>query len=436
MIRATLTLILSLAALPALATVKIEEVTTPGGIDAWLVESHDLPFASVEIRFAGGTSVDTPDALGAVNLMTGLLEEGAGDMDSRAFAEARETLAASIGFSSNRESVSVSLTFLTETRDEVAELVRLALTEPAFDPVAVERVREQVLTGLRFDLNDPGTIASLEWSARAWGDHPYGRPSEGTIDSVTALTRDDLVAAHGNAIARDRVFVGAVGDLTPEQLSTFLDTILGGLPDTGAPEIPEAEFLLEGGLSVVPYDTPQSVARFGHSTLERDHPDFFPLFVVNEVMGGNGFRSRLGQEVRVKRGLTYGIGTYVYQLSKGDMLLGAVNTVNPRMGETVEVLRDEWAKLARDGITADELDRAKTYLTGAYPLRFDGNSRIAGILVGMQLDGMPIDYVETRNAKVEAVTLEEANRVAAEYFRPDDLHILIVGQPEGVTPTD
>ncbi len=437
MIRAAFAAVLALiVAVPAQAAVEIQEVTSPGGIEAWLVEERSIPFAAIEIRFRGGTSLDLPGKEGAANLMMALLEEGAGDLDAQGFAEARESLAASFEFDASQDAVSVSARFLTENRDAAVALLRQALIAPRFDEDAVERVRAQVLSGLRSDATDPGEIASRTFNTLAYGAHPYARPSEGTIESVTALTRDDIVAAHAQTMARDRIYVGAVGDIGAEELGLLLDALLGDLPAEGAPLPGEAEFLLPGGVSVVPFDTPQSVALFGHSGIPRDDPDFFAAFVANEIFGGSGFQSRLMEEVRVKRGLTYGIGAWLVNNDRSDLVLGQVASANDRMAETLEVVRAEWARIAAEGVTQEELDSAKTFLTGAYPLRFDGNGTIARILVGMQMDGLPVDYIESRNDKVNAVTLADIQRVVKRIYRPEDLHVVVVGQPAGVEATN
>ena len=432
---------LAVALVPALAAplraeIDIEAVTSPGGIEAWLVEDPSIPFLALELRFRGGASLDAEGKRGAIHLMTALLEEGAGDLDAQGFSIAVEELAARFSFDVGDDTLAVSAKFLTENRDAALALLRKALTEPRFDEAAIERVRAQVLSGIASDSVDPSMISGARFNELAFPGHPYGSALEGTAESVAALTRDDLVAAKDRVMARDRVHVGAVGDITAAELGPLLDALLGGLPETGAPLPGPVDVALEGGLTVVDFDTPQSVITFGHAGIARDDPDFFPAFVVNHILGAGGFGSRLMDEIRRERGLTYGIYTALVPRSGADLLIGRVSTVNARVSETVEVLRAEWARLAEEGITQEELDRAKTYLTGAYPLRFDGNERIANILVGMQVDGMPIDYVNTRNAQVEAVTLEDANRVARAIFRPEQLHLVIVGRPEGLDPSN
>jgi len=428
-------LLLALAA-PVRAEIAIQTVTSPGGITAWLVESHDIPFTALEIRFRGGTSLDAPGKRGAVNLMTALIEEGAGDLDAQGFAAARDSLAADFSFSADRDGVGVASRFLTENRAEALALLRLALVSPRFDPDAVERVRGQVLTGLRADEKDGEAIAARLMAARSFGDHPYGSSGDGTIASVTALTRDDIVAAYRGALARDRVYVAAAGDITAAELGVLLDDLLGGLPQVGSPMPDRAVREDRGGLVVADLPGPQSVVQFSQQGLDFADPDYFAAMILNDILGGGRFGARLMTEVREKRGLTYGIGTGLASLDHAAWLTGQFESANEKVAEAIAVVRAEWEKIATQGVTAEELDKAKTFLTGSYPLRFDGNAQIASILVGMQTIGLPPEYPATRNDRVEAVTLADVQRVAASLFTPDRLFFVVVGQPEGVVGTE
>lgn len=421
-----------LAAVPALAEVKIQEVTSPGGIRAWMVEDHSIPFTALEIRFRGGTSLDAPGKRGATYLMTALLEEGAGDLDAQDYARKLESLAASFSFDSGDDTISVSARFLTENRDEVIDLLRTTLRQPRFDRDAVERVRAQVMSGLRSDAKDPDNIAGQTFARMVYGDHPYATEGKGTVDSVAALTRDDLVAAHRGAFARDRLYVGAVGDITAKELGAILDRLFADLPETGTPMPAKAQVTIKGGITVVDFDTPQSVALFGQPGIERHDPDFFAAYILNQILGGGSFESRLMREVREKRGLTYGVYSFLMPKDLAALYMGRVASANDRIAEAIDVIRAEWKRMAEQGVTEKELKDAKTYLTGAYPLRFDGNGQIAGILAGMQLDDLPIDYVATRNDKINAVTLDEVNRVARELLQPDNLRFVVVGRPVGL----
>ena len=419
-------------ALPLRAAVAIQEVTSPGGIKAWLVENHDIPFTALNIRFKGGTSLDAVGKRGAVNLMTALIEEGAGDLDSQAFAAARDGMAAEFGFSSDSDGVSVSARFLTETSAQATDLLHLALTQPRFDAEAIERVRGQVLQNIASSAKDPGTIASDLLSQAAFGDHPYGSSGDGTADSVQVLTRDDLLAAYHGALARDRIYVAAAGDISATDLGLMLDKLLGDLPATGAPQPADVALTAKGDVTQQSFPGPQSTISFYQGGIQFEDPDYFAATILNEILGGNGFSSRLMNEVREKRGLTYGIDTSLAAYEHAELLAGSVATSNEKATETMQVIRDVWADVAKNGVTQKEVDDTKTYLTGAYPLRFDGNKRIASILVGMQMLGLPVTYPAERNAKVDAVTLEDVNRVAAELLTPDKLTFVVVGDAVGV----
>ena len=433
-ILAALMLVL-IATLPVRAEIKIEEVVSPGGITAWLVTEPSIPFVALELRFRGGASLDVPGKRGAINLMTGLLEEGSGDLDSRGFARALESLAASFQYDVGDDALSVSSRFLSENRDAAVALLRASLIEPTFEQQALDRVRAQVLASLRSDAKDPDTIARAAFDAMAYGDHPYATQYDGTIESVTALTRDDMIAAHKAVFAKDRLFVGVVGDISAKELGPLLDELLGALPDTGAPQPGSAQIMIKGGMTVVPFDTPQSVAIFGQRGISQDDPDFFAARILNQILGAGGFESRLMTEVREKRGLTYGVYAFLVPQDHAATYQGQVASANDRIAEAVSVIRAEWARAVARGVTQAELDAAKTYVTGAYPLRFDGNGPIARIMVGMQMLGLPIDYIATRNEKVDAVTLSDVRRVAAELLDPEGLHFVVVGQPVGLETT-
>ncbi|WP_411838196.1 M16 family metallopeptidase [Paracoccus sp. ME4] len=431
MIRAAIATVLALLAVPAQA-IEIQDVTSPGGIKAWLVQDDSIPFVALDIQFRGGASMDTPDRRGAVNLMSALLEEGAGNRNATEFATAVEDLGARLSFSASDDTLSVGFQALSENRDEAADLLAQALTQPRFDDDALARVRAQVQAVIRSEATDPNSIAAKEMAAQAWGDHPYATSINGTLEGVAALGRQDLVAAKNRVLARDRVVVGAAGDISAEELGLLLDRILGGLPEQATAPLPEpAPLQLTGGVTVIDWDSPQTVVAFAGPGLAIDDPDYFAAVVANHILGGGGFSSRLMEEIREKRGLTYGVGTALATGLYGQSWQGGMAGSNATTAEAMALIRAEWARMA-EGVTEAELDAAKTYLTGEYPLRFDGNGRIASILAGMQLIGFPIDYIDTRNAKVEAVTAEDVTRVAQRLLDPEALRFVLVGRPEGV----
>ena len=421
-----------LAATPLHAEIDIQPVESEQGFSAWLVEESSIPFVAIEVIFPGGGVLDADDALGATSMMTELLSEGAGDLDAQGFAAAVEATAGSVRFNAGRDSISLTIRALSENRDEVLALARLALTEPRFDEGALERVRAQTIASLERDARNPNTIAARSFNELAFDGHPYARPTDGTPETVAALTRDDIRAAHDAALTRDRVIVGAAGDISAEELARLLDDLLSGLPEATV-ELPDyAEFTAPGGITVVEHPGPQSVVAFGHAGIPRDDDDFIAAFVMNEIFGGGRFGTRLMRELREIRGLTYGVGTGLASGQHGDSFQGRLSTDNARVGEVVGLLRSEWEWLAEGGITEADLERVQTYLTGAYPLRFEGNASIAGIMASMQFQGFDIDYVNVRNDLVRAVTLDDIQRVAERMIDPEALHFVIVGQPQGL----
>jgi len=423
---------LLLPTLPVMADVDIREVTSEGGIKAWLVEAPEIPFIALEIGFKGGATQDPPGKEGAVSLMTALLEEGTGDLDAQAFAAARDMLAAGYSFGSGTETVSISARFLSENRDQAIDLLRRAINEPAFPDEAIARVRAQMLANLEAEARDPDTLAGEAFERLAFGEHPYARPEDGTLETVAALTREDLQQAHRDALARDRLHVAAVGDITAEELGPMLDRLLGALPEKGGALPGPAPVLLEGQVVVQQFPGPQSVILFGQPGIPFEDPEYLAANMAAEILGGSRFGTRLMTEVREKRGLTYGIGAGLVSHDQADLVMGQVQTANATAGQTIDVIRQEWARIPE--ITADELEATRTWMTGSWPLRWDSNAKIARQLAGMQMQGYPIDYPRTRNERIDALTLEQVQAAARRVFDPASLSFVVVGQPEGVTP--
>ncbi|MGB0926696.1 MAG: M16 family metallopeptidase [Pikeienuella sp.] len=411
---------------------RIQEVTSPGGITAWLVEEHAIPIISIEISFKGGAMLDPAGKEGVANLLSGMFDEGAGDLDTVAFSEAADSIAARYSFGAERERFSVSATMLSENRDASIDLLKLALTQPRFDEEPLVRVKRQVISGIRSAETDPNSIAGKAFRAAAFPDDPYGRPTTGDVATVEALSADDLHAARERLLNINAAKIGVVGDITAAELGPLLDRLLGDLPRAAPPVQTAATYQGAPGIQVIDLDVPQSVAIFGHEGILRDDPDYIPAYVMNYVLGGGGFSSRLTEEVREKRGLSYSVYSYLLPADRAGLYLGGVATANPAMKTSLEVIAAEWRRMAEDGISAEELDKAKQYLTGAYALRFDSNGKIANILVGVQNAGLGIDYIDRRNDLVRAVTVEDIKRVAARILRPDNLMTIVVGRPEGL----
>lgn len=429
-------LAVALTAWQARAAVEVQRVVSPGGIEAWLVEDHTNPIIALELAFRGGAALDPVDKSGLATFVASTIDEGAGPLDSQAFQGELDNLSISLRFDAGLDSFNGSLETLTENRARAFELLRLALTEPRFDQEPVERIRSQLIARLSREAEDPDYIASRVLRHLMFGEHPYARPTRGTETSMSRITVDDLRSFVQQRFGRDRLYIGVVGDITPEDLGKALDETFLALPEKAAPFTVPAATVANGGETVViAKPIPQSVVVLGQQGIARDDADYYAAYVVNYILGGGGFSSRLVEEVREKRGLAYSVYAYLAPFDHGSMIAGGTATQNARVGESLDLIRQEWRRMAEQGPSAEELDAAKRYLTGSFPLRFSSSDNIAGMLVGMQLEDLGIDYLENRNGYVEAVTLEDARRVAARVYQPDSLTVVVVGTPEGVTPT-
>lgn len=416
----------------AAQAMRIQKVVSPSGIEAWLIEEHRIPLITMEFGFDGAGAKQDPDGkAGRAHFLSGMLDEGAGDMDAQAFQQRLEDLAIRLSFDAGRDNFTGRLQTLTANKDEAARLLSMALAEPRFDNDAMARIRGSIATDLKFAQEDPGKVSTRQWFELAFSDHPYARPSKGTLDTVEAITSDDLRAAMKDGFARDNLKVAVVGDITAEELAPLLDTMFGALQENARlRDVPKATLARKPEPEIVEMDVPQSTVRFGLPGYTRHHEDFYAAYVLNYIIGGGGFASKLMEEVREKRGLAYSVFSYMYPLDHAGMMIGGVATKNEAVKESIDVIRDVLRDVAENGVSDETLMYAKQYLVGSYALRFDTSGKIAQQLLGIQLDELGSDYFEKRNSYIEAVTQREIQRVAADLLKPDQLITVIVGQPQ------
>ncbi len=412
---------------------KVGRVLSPGGIEGWHVESDVVPLVALTFTFEGGAAQDPPGRPGVAQMLARLLDEGAGPYSSDAFQERLAARAIELSFNAGPDAVGGSLKTLLKHADEAFELLRLALAEPRFDEDAIERVRAQTIAGLRYQQNDPGVVASRRFFEEAFPGHPYGRPTSGTVESVAAITRDDLVNLHRRIVARGRAKVAAVGAIDAGRLAMTLDAVFGGLPETPpVAAAPATEIAGLGSRVVVDLDVPQSVIRFGTKGVPWRDPDFIAAYVLNHILGGGAFTSRLFQEVRERRGLAYSIGTSLVSYRGAAMTWGYTATKNERVAECLDVIEAEMARLKEEGPSDEELQKAKDYLTGSYALGFDTSTKIAHQLTQIAFEGLGIDYIARRNALVAAVTQADVRRAAERVLGDGRLLVVIAGRPTGL----
>jgi zinc protease len=427
-------LALAASAAPASATT-IERVVSPGGIEAWLVREPAVPLIAVDFAFSGGAVQDPAGKSGTAELVASLLDDGVGDFDSNTFHDRLERKAIELNFSAERESLRGSLRTLKENSDEAFEDLRLALTAPRFDAADIELNRAQILSMLRRATTSPSDIANRRWWETAFAGHPYGRPVNGSLESVPTITVDDLKTYTKRVLARGNLKIAIVGDIDAETVKTMLDRVFGALPAT--PDLTPIEAASPQGLGrriVVNLDVPQAVVEFGGAGIARKDPDFMAAYVVNHILGGGSFSSRLYQEVREKRGLAYSVYDSLLWLDHSALFIGGTATRDDRTGETLDLIQKEIHRLAEDGPTADELAKAKSYLNSSFALNLDTSSKVAGLLVQLQLDDLGVDYISRRQAMIDAVTLDDAKRVAKRLL-DGGLLVTVVGKPEGLAST-
>lgn len=413
------------------AALTIERVISPQGIEAWLVEDHSNPIIATQFSFAVGTASDPEGEEGLATMAANLLDEGAGDFDSQAFQGKLDDLAVSLSFGSSLDHFSGQMKTLSENRDQAFDLLRLALTAPRFDDDAVARVRAQTIAALQEEEQEPQAVVGRAFSAQLFPDHPYGRSS--SIASVKAVTIADLKAWPATHLARDRLVIGVVGDITPQQLTGLLDRSFAGLPThVELPPIADIAPPAKGETTVIHRDIPQSVVLFGEQGVKRTDQDWYKAYVMNYIFAGGGFSSRLMTEVRVKRGLAYGIEMSLSTLLHASLIEGEVATRNDKVGASLSVIKEQMRRMAATDVTAEELRSAKTYLNGAFPLQMDSTASIAGLLVRIQQDNLGIDYVERRAGLIESVTAADIRHVAGRLLDPEALTITIIGDPQSL----
>jgi zinc protease len=424
--------IATLAAQPAGATT-VQRVVSPGGIVAWLVHEPSLPLVALNFAFVGGATEDPADKPGVGYMVSSLLDDGAGELDAKAFQQRLEENAVELRFSVTQDYFFGSIRLLKDRQEQSFDLLRLALNQPRFDADAIGRVREQILSGLRRETTDPGSIGNRAWWATAFPNHPYGRPTGGTLTSVPTITADDLRTFSRQVLTRDTLKIAAVGDIDAATLGQTLDRVFGTLPATGTRVAVPDVTVRDGGKRIVTQlAVPQAVVRLGGAGVMRKDPDFIPAYMVNHILGGGSFTSRLYDEVREKRGLAYGVYSYLMTMRHAAMFMANTQTQAASTREALELIETQIQRMVKDGPTEDELAKAKAYLKGSYALNFDTSTKIAGILLQNQLDELGIDYIEKRNGLMDAVTIDDARR-AAKRLGQGGLLVTVVGAPKDLT---
>ncbi|MFZ1814654.1 MAG: pitrilysin family protein [Rhizobiaceae bacterium] len=409
--------------------VEIREVTSPGGITAWLVEDYSVPIISMAVSFAGGSTQDPQGREGMAELISALFDEGAGPYDSKQFQARIEKLGIDLSYSDARDEFTGSLRTLRDDRAQAFEMMRLSLSELHFEERSVERMREAVLANIERKRNSPSSKSSDALREAMFGTHPYGRESQGKSETVAAISREEMIAHFNRLFARDNLKVGIVGAISPDEARTMLDQVFGKLPDK-AELTPVDDMVPEFGKSIrIDEDMPQSTITLIYPGVKRDAPDFFAAYLANHILGGGTFSSRLYDTVREKRGLAYSVNSTLATYRHASFVAISAATRADREEETLSIMRSETERLAKEGPTQAELDAAKKYVIGSYAINnLDSSTRIAGVLISLQTENLGIDYIDTRAAKIAAVTLDDVRKAARKLFSATPTQV-VVGPP-------
>lgn len=408
----------------ALAAPPVQQVAWRD-MHAWLVSDDTLPLITVKMAWLGGSASETK--AGVSMLMARLMNEGAGDLPAKQFQQAMADKAISIGFNSELDEVTATLRCLKRYQQTCFNLLKMAVTAPRFDAEAVARMKGEQRAAILRAQQSPGTLAARRFRQLAFPDHPYARSVNGTLQQLDALSVDDIRARYRAALARDNLRLAVVGDISRAEVRRMMRDVFGGLPAQNSLTLPRDIVAADGPQTAhIERAGPQTTIVFGHRGIGYDDPLFFPAFVMNSILGGSGFSSRLTEQVREARGLSYGVYSYFSNNQHAALWRGSVASDNKTAQQALDVIRGEMQRMAEGGVSAERLASAKTYLTGAYALRFDSGSKIASQLIGVQLMGLPIDYFTTRNQSINAVTMDDIKR-AAQTLLVDNLLVVSVG---------
>lgn len=416
----------------------IQEIKSSSGVTAWLVEAHDQHLIALNIAFLGaGASLDPADKQGLVHMVSGTLDEGAGDMDSQAFQKTLADNSIALSFSADRDDFNGAMKTLTRHRDLAFNLLHLALTKPRFDQEAVDRIRAANIARIKSSMSDPDWMGARLLNDVAYTGHPYAMNLGGTPTSLGKITAADLKEWTALHLDRKHLVVTVTGDITPDDLKTLMDKTFGDLP-AEAQYAPVADLTIQNGGQTVYYqqDIPQSVIDITQPGIGRSDPDYPASQVMNLIFGGSGFGSRLMTEIREKRGLTYGIFSGPYLLRHVKALSVETATKNGNEGQVLDIVRQEMKKMRDGDVSAQELAEAKSFLIGSMPLALTSTDNISELMMSLRTDNLPVNYLDTRKDRINAVTVADVRRVADRLLTPDKLTVILVGRkPAGVAPT-
>lgn len=414
--------------------IKIQEIKTTGGLTIWHVEDQTLPIISLKFIFKDqGTSFDTKDKQGLARLLSNTMDEGAGEFDAQSFQKQLSDNSISLGFNAGRDHFGGDIKTLSRNKEKAFELLSIALKSPRFDEESIMRMRDANIARIKSSLSEPDWISARILNDQFFKNHPYAQNSGGTISGLQNITQDDLRNAFERTISKDNLLIASAGAITAHEISEAADKIFGTLPsETKKTKLESVTHSTEPRIYLFQKDIPQTIIDIGLPVFDHKDPDYYALEVLNYIFGGAGFGSRLMEMAREKNGLTYGIYSRLQDMEYGDMMSISTSTKNENVGQILSIISTEMQKLRTDKVSEEELSDAKSYITGSMPLSLKSTEDFTNIALSLQAEDKPIDYLDTYDDKINAVTVDDVLRAANRVLKPDGMVTILVGNPTNI----
>lgn len=407
----------------------IQTWETSNGAKVYFVAAPELPMADIRVVFDAGSAREG-DKWGLSSMTSAVLTEGAGGLSAEQVSESFEDVGAQIGRGSLRDMAYVSVRTVTDPKnfDPALESLTRVLTQPDFPKAAFERQQKRTLIGLEQKKQSPTAIAGEAFYKALYGDHPYAHPASGTEETVKAFTREDLQAFYKEWYTAKNSIVAIVGDLSVEQAKAVAEKVVGKLPvGKKAPCIPPVADLTEEKIIKIYHPSTQTVIRVGQPGMKRGDKDYFALYLGNHSLGGSGLVSRLSDEVREKRGLSYSVYSYFAPMDKKGPFMSGMQTRNDQVEEGVKVLKDTISGYVNEGQTEEEFSASVKNITGGFPLRIDNNGKIIEYISMIGFYDQPLDYLDTFIGKIESLTIEQTRDAMKRRLDTSKMVTVIVG---------
>ncbi len=409
----------------------IQEVTSKGGIKAWLVEDNSIPVIAMKFSFRDmGAKTDSVEKQGLARLASNTMDEGAGELESQEFQQILRNQSITLHFNVSRDNFGGSVKTLTRNKDKAFELLKLALTKPRFDKEPLERMRDSNKSRIKSSLSNPEWMAARIQNDVIFAGHNYALNSGGTLSSLDNITQEDLRSFH-KKLGKNQLVIGVAGDISAEELEILLDDVFGDMPIVKTKQAEQFQLQNAGKTYLYKQDIPQTIIEISQKGISRQDSDYHAAKLMNFILGESGFGSRLMEEIREKRGLTYGIYSYFREYKETDALHISTSTVNESVAEMLTLINEEWDKMRKTQVSEKELKDAKAYLIGSLPLSLASTNSIASVLLSLQLDDLAIDYLDARKEKLANITLQEVQSAAKRILDKGGFTTILVGNPEG-----